>query len=246
MNIVVPIAGRGSRFGEQGLTTPKPLIQVAGQPMVAWGLKSVENIPSPNLIFIALKEHEQAFGITNILNEITKGLAKIFLLDDVTEGQVSTVLAARSIIDNEQDLLIISPDTYVVSNIEHDICNRTHDCAGIISVANLPGNRWSFARPDENGRVIEVAEKSRISNHAGTGLYYFSKGCQFVEFADRMIKNQEKTRGEYYVMPLYKKFIEAGLQIILSQAAQVWDMGNPKALKEFEEHLQRSNPNWNR
>lgn len=238
MNIVVPIAGRGSRFSTQGSTTPKPLIQVAGQPMVAWGLKSVENIGSSNLIFIALREHELQFGITRILMSLTNESAKIFLLDDVTEGQLCTVLAARPIIDNEQDLLIISPDTYVVSNIEYDIRCRPQSCAGMISVADLPGDRWSFAKTDESGRVIDVAEKSRISNHAGTGLYYFSIGRQFVEFADEMIENQEKTRGEYYVMPLYKKFIEAGQQILISTAAQVWDMGNPQALKEFEQHLQ--------
>jgi dTDP-glucose pyrophosphorylase len=237
MNVVVPIAGRGSRFSTQGIIIPKPLIQIAGQPMIAWGLKSIENLDISNLIFVALREHELQFGVSKVLVNLTHGLAKIILLDDVTEGQVCTVLAARSMIDDEQDLLIISPDTYVVSNIEQDIRNKPQDCAGIISVADLPGNRWSFAEVDKNGRVVEVAEKSRISNHAGTGLYYFSKGRQFVEFADQMIKNQEKTRGEYYVMPLYQKFIGAGCQIILSEATQVWDMGNPQALREFERYL---------
>lgn len=237
MNIVVPIAGRGTRFSTQGITTPKPLILVAGQPMIAWGLKSIENIGLSNLIFVALREHELQFGISKLLLTLTDESAKVFLLDDVTEGQICTVLAARSVIDNNQDLLIISPDTYVVSNIEQDIRNKPRDCAGIISVADLPGDRWSFAKADEYGRVVEVAEKKRISNHAGTGLYYFSDGHQFVEFADQMIKNQEKTRGEYYVMPLYRKFIETGCQIILSEASQVWDMGNPQALREFEEYL---------
>lgn len=237
MNVVVPIAGRGSRFISQGVTTPKPLIRVAGKRTVEWGLKSIENIVSPNLIFVALREHDRKFGITRVLMELTGGTAKIFLLDDVTEGQACTVLAAHSIIDSEQDLLIISPDTYVVSNIQDDICNRPQECAGIVSVADLPGDRWSFAKTDENGYVIDVAEKTRISNHAGTGLYYFSKGWQFVDLAEKMIENQEKTRGEYYVMPLYKKFIEAGHLILTSRATEVWDMGNPQALREFEEHL---------
>jgi UDP-N-acetylglucosamine diphosphorylase / glucose-1-phosphate thymidylyltransferase / UDP-N-acetylgalactosamine diphosphorylase / glucosamine-1-phosphate N-acetyltransferase / galactosamine-1-phosphate N-acetyltransferase len=238
MNIVVPIAGRGSRFSSQGISLPKPLIQVAGKPMVAWGLKSIEGMDASSLIFVALREHEESFGITAVVADLTQGAAQVILLEDVTEGQVCTVLAARPLIDSEEDLLIISADTYVVSDLGRDIRCRPADCAGIISVANLPGERWSFARADESGRVVEVAEKTRISSHAGTGLYYFSSGRQFVHFADEMIRNRETTRGEYYVMPLYRKFIEAGHRILLSQTSQVWDMGNPQALREFEAHLQ--------
>lgn len=237
MNVVVPIAGRGSRFSVHGFTTPKLLIQVAGKPMLAWGLKSIEKIIPTNLIFVALREHEYSYDITHILSTLTNGTAKTILLDDVTDGQVCTVLAARSLINDDRDLLIISPDTYVLSQIDEDIKKRPQNCAGIISVANLPGDRWSFAKADRFGNVIDVAEKSRISDNAGTGLYYFSKGWQFVEYAERMISAQDKTRGEYYVMPLYKRFISAGLQVILSQAEQVWDMGNPQALTEFESHL---------
>ena len=128
----------------------------------------------------------------------------------------------------------------MVSDLASTIANRPANCAGIISVANVPGDRWSFARTDDQGRVVEVAEKVRISDHASTGLYYFSSGCQFVEVGDAMIRAGEKTRGEYYVIPIYQKYIERGWLVTIAPAVEMWDMGTPEALNIFKNHLQRS------
>jgi dTDP-glucose pyrophosphorylase len=234
MNIVVPMAGRGARFAERGVQTPKPLISVLGRPMVAWALQSLQGVACQRLIFVTLREHEQHFQVTSLLRDLVSSPIEVVILDNVTEGQVCTVLAARQWIDSDDDLLIASADTYVVSNLGEDIARRKPETAGLISVADLPGERWSFARTDADGQVVEVAEKVRISNHASTGLYYFSSGRQFVAVADAMIRNQEKTRGEYYVIPVYQKYIQNGWQVGLSAAQEVWDMGNPEALAEFE------------
>jgi dTDP-glucose pyrophosphorylase len=235
------MAGRGSRFANVGVNTPKPLISVLGQPMLAWALKSLEGLTLSEVFFIALKEHQEKFLIDQTLRAICPWPFQLILIDDVTEGQLCTVLAARQFIDGEDDLLISSSDTYVVSNLAESIEEKPAGCHGIISVAAIPGERWSFARVDKMGNVIEVAEKTRISDHASTGMYYFSKGSEFVEEAERMIKNQEKTRGEYYVIPLYQKLIALGYQIRISQETEVWDMGNPDALRSFEQHLASKN-----
>lgn len=241
MKVVIPMAGRGSRFANVGVNTPKPLIPVLGQPMLAWALRSLEGLTLSEVFFIALKEHQEKFLIDQTLRAICPWPFQLILIDDVTEGQLCTVLAARQFIEGEDDLLISSSDTYVVSNLAESIEAKPAGCHGIISVAALPGDRWSFARVDKMGNVIEVAEKTRISDHASTGMYYFSKGSEFVEEAERMIKNQEKTRGEYYVIPLYQKLIALGYQIRISQETEVWDMGNPDALRSFEQHLASKN-----
>jgi dTDP-glucose pyrophosphorylase len=134
-------------------------------------------------------------------------------------------------------LLVASADTLVISQLSTDIHSRPAECHGIISVADLPGERWSFARTDESGRVVEVAEKKRISDHASTGLYSFANGRQFVEIGDEIVRNDEKTRGEYYVIPVYQKYIQRGWRVEISRASQVWDMGNPQAILEFERHF---------
>ncbi len=236
MNVVISMAGRGARFADREDDTPKCLIRVAGRPMVFWALESLADLDYEHLIFVALREHETNYQVTALLHSLVGRQAHVILLPQVTEGQLCTVLAARDWIDLEDDLLIASADTFVVSPLAEDIAARSSECRGIISVAELAGDRWSFARSGPDGRVVEVAEKVRISNHASTGLYYFASGREFVETGDAMVRRGEKTQGEYYIIPVYQKYIQQGWRVELSQAHETWDMGNPEALEKFEQH----------
>ena len=240
MIVVMPMAGRGSRFAGHSLERPKPLIPVAGKPMFAWALRSLEGIPYSRIVFVVLAEQEARFGVTGLVRRYAGDRAEVVLLDEVTEGQLCSVLAARHYFDHDEGVLIASSDTYVRSNLGRDLARCGPEWHGLISVADLPGDRWSFARTNESGAVVEVAEKVRISDHASTGLYYFAHAGRFVETADAMIANQEKTRGEYYVIPVYQKYIDQGLRVGLSIAQAMWDMGTPEALAAFECHLAES------
>lgn len=235
MVAIIPMAGRGSRYATQGYETPKPLIEVAGKPMVIRALKSLQGISVSRYVFVVLREHEEQFGVRKLISAVIPKNVEFVVLDDVTEGQLCTVLAAREFLTREEDVLIASSDTFVENDLGHTINASNHD--GIISVANLPGNHWSFARTNERGEVTEVAEKRRISDHASTGLYYFRKAGDLIDFGDKMIEQQEKTRGEYYVIPVYQKMIEAGYSVGISQASAMWDMGTPEAKSDFEKYL---------
>ena len=239
MKVIVPMAGRGSRFKNVGEMTPKPLIPVLGKPMLYWALKSIDGIEYSQLVFIALKEHEVNFGLKTLLHELYGNNVTLILIDEVTEGQLCTVLAAEEHLNSSEDILITSSDTFVKSKIGEHISRKADDCAGLISVANLPGDRWSFAKVDETGRVTEVAEKRRISNYASTGLYYFANGYDFLTEAKRIIENKEKTQGEYYVILVYQKLIERGLKIEISLADEVYDMGTPASLKQSIQELSK-------
>lgn len=237
MKVVVTMAGWGSRLAGRHIDRPKPLIPVAGRPMVAWALESLTGIGYSEIIFVALAEHEERFGVTTLLRGMVSGPMKMILLDDVTEGQLCTVLSARDEINTDEDLLIASSDTYVLSDLGLDIARRKDQTRGIISVAPMPGDRWSFARVDDTGRVVEVAEKRRISDHASTGLYYFTSGSEFLSVADGIIGSRERAQGEYYVIPVYQKYIDAGHAIEISVARETWDMGTPDALASAERRL---------
>jgi UDP-N-acetylglucosamine diphosphorylase / glucose-1-phosphate thymidylyltransferase / UDP-N-acetylgalactosamine diphosphorylase / glucosamine-1-phosphate N-acetyltransferase / galactosamine-1-phosphate N-acetyltransferase len=239
MKVIVPMAGRGSRFKNVGETTPKPLIPVLGKPMLYWALKSIDGLEYSQLIFIALKEHDVNFDLKKTLNKLYGDDITLILIDEVTEGQLCTVLAAEEYLNSSEDILITSSDTFVKSKIKEHISKKSDDCAGLISVADLPGDRWSFAKVDDAGRVVEVAEKRRISNHASTGLYYFSNGREFVTEAKKIIENKEKAQGEYYVIPVYQKFLEKGLSVEISIADEVYDMGTPESLRQSLEELSK-------
>lgn len=235
MVAVIPMAGRGSRYATKGYEIPKPLIEVAGKPMVIRALKSLEGIPVSRYVFVMLREHEEQYGIRKLISHALAENVEFVVLNDVTEGQLCTVLAAREFLSKEEDVLIASSDTFVENDLANTIKTSQYD--GIISVANLPGDHWSFARTNEVGEVVEVAEKKRISDHASTGLYYFRKAGDLIDFGDVMIEREEKTRGEYYVIPVYQKMIEAGCSIGISRASAMWDMGTPEAKANFEKYL---------
>lgn len=239
MILIIPMAGRGSRYANVGYTTPKPLIEINGKPMLYHAFQSVKDVPYEKVIFIALKEHEQTYGVSKLIKEQIVADFELILLDDVTEGQLCTVLTASEYFQHNQSILIAASDSYIESNIAEDLKNTQAD--GIISVINLPGEQWSFAKTDESGKVIEVAEKTRISDHASTGIYYFKDAKRFEQHAQQLIQQKETTKGEYYIMPLYNKLIAEGAQIQLSHAKAMWDMGTPEAKLKFETYLNATN-----
>jgi UDP-N-acetylglucosamine diphosphorylase / glucose-1-phosphate thymidylyltransferase / UDP-N-acetylgalactosamine diphosphorylase / glucosamine-1-phosphate N-acetyltransferase / galactosamine-1-phosphate N-acetyltransferase len=237
MKIVIPMAGRGQRFLQSGILTPKPLIDVLGSPMLAWAMKSLSETQPSKIIFILLKEHDREYDITKILQKLYGTLAEVVVLDEVTEGQLATVMRAKNYIDDDEDILVSNCDTFVVSELHKDIILHHDNCAGIISTANLPGDRWSFAQVDENDYVTDVSEKVRISNHASTGLYYFSHGNQLVDVAEEIISRREKIKEEYYVIAAYQKYIQRGWKVKISRAKEMWDMGTPESLEEFKKYI---------
>jgi dTDP-glucose pyrophosphorylase len=241
MIVVVPMAGRGSRYSEQGFDMPKPLITVAGKPMIYWALKSLEGIKYDKIIFVSLREHEERFAIRKLLSEILGAHFELVLIEEVTEGQLCTVLKAKEYFEPGEDLLVIASDSLIKSEIGKEIAKINSEINGIVSVINLPGDRWSFAKTNAADEVIEVAEKVRISDHASTGIYYFSDAKEFLEIAEGIIAKQEKTKGEYYIIPVYQKMIEMHRKVIISVAKEMWDLGTPEAKLIFETNILRSN-----
>jgi dTDP-glucose pyrophosphorylase len=238
MKIVIPMAGRGSRFAGSDHHLPKPLIPVAGKPMLHWAMQSLADIPRSQTMVVALEDHQAKHDVSRLIHECAGADVEIMLLPKVTQGQLCTVLAARGWLDSDEDLLIASADTYVNSHLALEVSAKSSETRGIISVADMPGERWSFARTDNMGRVLEVAEKVRISDHASTGLYYFASGRELLTVADEMIAKQEMTNGEYYVIPVYQKYIQRGWRVQIAIASEMHDMGTPEALAAFEVYLQ--------
>lgn len=214
---------------------PKPLVEIAGRPMICWALDGLPD--AARTVVVALREHEERHRFTERVREACARDVEVVLIPDVTEGQLCTVLEARDLIATDEPLLVASCDTVVRSALGEDIAARAASVAGLISVARLPGDAWSFARVGEDGRVVEVAEKVRISDLASTGLYFFSRGSEFVRHADAQVAAGERARGEFFVIPVYRRFIEAGERIEVSMADEVWDLGTPEGARAFERHL---------
>lgn len=236
MKIVIPMAGRGKRFADCGFKNPKPLIPVLGKPMYSWAVDGLPLDSSSKLIFICLREHLDGSGLEDDIRErYSEFDPAIISLDKVTEGQACTVMTARDRIDSEDDLLIFNADTYCPTSLKTALAHFGSSVDGVMDVFRGEGEHWSFARTDSSGRVIETAEKRRISEWATTGLYYFRRGRDFVRHTENMIRSEERSNGEFYVAPVYNRMIAAGADIRINPVNEIWVLGTPEELSAFEQ-----------
>jgi dTDP-glucose pyrophosphorylase len=203
--------------------------------MYSWAVDGLPLDLASRLIFICLREHLQDSALERDIRERYAGLSpEIISLDKVTDGQACTVLTARDRIDTADALLIFNADTHCPTTLKQALANHGGHVDGILDVFRGEGDHWSFARTEFDGRVVETAEKRRISEWATTGLYYFRHGQDFVRHTENMIRSQERSNGEFYVAPVYNRMIAAGADIRINPVNEIWVLGTPEELNAFE------------
>jgi len=236
INIVIPMAGAGSRFAKAGYEKPKPFIDVDGKPMI---VRVLENLayPDAKYILIARKEHMEREA--ELVNQIEKEFNAIFIpIDKLTEGTACTVLYARKYINNDEPLLIANSDQIVDMNIADfidDCSQRKLDGSILTFIDEFKDPKWSFAKIDENNLVTEVKEKVVISEFATVGIYLYSRGKFFVDSTIDMIIENERVNGEFYTCPTYNYAIaeNAKIGIYNIDFKQMHGIGTPDDLNFY-------------
>lgn len=235
INIVVPMAGRGSRFVNAGYKMPKPLIDVNGHCMIEWVVKNLTPNGDHRFIFLCLKEHIDKFNLPEILGKIAPGCV-IVPVDHVTEGAACTVLLAEDFINNDDELMIANSDQYVACDINEYIKSQG-DYDGLIMTMYADDDKWSFIAFDEKGYVTMVREKEVISNEATVGIYNFQRGSDYVKYAHKMIDRNLRVKNEFYVAPVYNLLIEEEKKIVYKNIGSVgngmYGLGVPEDLNAF-------------
>lgn len=232
-NVLIPMAGHGSRFEKAGYTFPKPLIEVNGKPMIQVVVDNL-NIDA-QYIFIVQKAHFEKYHLGQMLNLIAPN-CKVIQVDGVTEGAACTTLLAKELINNGNPLVIANSDQFVEWNSNEFMYSMSDNIdAGILTFENTHP-KWSYAKLDENGFVTEVAEKNPISNVATVGIYYWKSGADYVKYAERMIEKNIRVNNEFYVCPVFNEAIADGKKIKTFKIEKMWGLGTPEDLKYFEEH----------
>jgi len=234
MNVLIPMAGHGSRFAQAGYTFPKPLIEVNGKPMIQVVVENL-NIDA-HYIFVVQKEHYEKYQLQYMLNMIAPG-CDIVQVDGVTEGAACTTLLAKSLINTDQPLLLANSDQFVEWNSNECLYAFTAGGidAGILTFKSVHP-KWSYARVDDQGFVAEVAEKRPISDNATVGIYYWGKGSDYVKYAEQMIQKNIRTNNEFYVCPVFNEAIGDGKRVRMKSIEKMWGLGTPEDLKTFLEH----------
>jgi HAD superfamily hydrolase (TIGR01509 family) len=231
MNVLIPMAGAGSRFTQAGYTFPKPLIEVDGKPMIEVVVNNLNF--EAHYIFLVQKEHYEKYNLKYLLNLIAPG-CDIIQLDGITEGAACTSLLARNLIDNDNPLVIANSDQFIEWN--------SNECMYAFSADDIDGGiltfeshhpKWSYASISDTGFVSEVAEKKVISSNATVGIYYWKKGSDYVKYADQMITKDIRVNNEFYVCPVYNEAIADSKKIRIKKIEKMWGIGTPEDLNYF-------------
>jgi HAD superfamily hydrolase (TIGR01509 family) len=234
LNVLIPMAGAGSRFEQAGYTFPKPLIDVRNKPMIQVVVDNL-NIDA-NYIYIVQKKHREQYNLDTLLNLITPN-CRIVEVDGLTEGAACTALLAKEYIDNDAPLFFANSDQFVEwdSNEFMYKMQETNADGGIVTFKAIHP-KWSFARIDENELVVEVAEKNPISDIATVGYYFWKHGSDFVKYAEQMIEKNIRVNNEFYVCPVFNQAIEDKKQIKIFNVKGMWGLGTPEDLKYYLEN----------
>lgn len=234
LNILIPMAGAGSRFAQAGYELPKPLINVNGKPMIQHVIDNL-NI-NAKFIFVVQEEHYNKYNLGSYLKLMAPD-CEIVKTNGVTEGAACTTLLAKNFINNSRHLLMANSDQLV----EWGSCDFMYsmlcdDADG--GILTFEGNdpKWSYAKLGEDGYVCEVAEKKVISNEATVGIYYWKSGAEYVRLAEQMISQNIRVNNEFYVCPVYNEALKESKRIKIFRADKMWSLGTPDDLDLYLEH----------
>ncbi|EPF17732.1 UDP-N-acetylglucosamine diphosphorylase/glucosamine-1-phosphate N-acetyltransferase [Cedecea davisae] len=235
LNIVIPMAGLGSRFAQAGFTDPKPFIPVGGLPMVELVIRNLRPSRPHRFIFICQQTHLDRYDFYRRLQAIAPG-CEVIGLSGVTEGAACSVLAASSLINNDDPLMVANSDQWVDVDIDSYLSvMEERQLDGLIMTFTAVDSKWSYVLRDTQNRVCKVVEKEVVSDEATVGIYNFRRGRDFCRLAEEMIERDERSMGEFYVAPVYTHLYQQGFTRIdtCQIGAGMYGLGTPADLATF-------------
>ena len=232
MNIVITMGGLGERFRKAGYTVPKYEIEAREKSLFEWSMLSLKDFWQERFIFLVRAEDRAKSFIEEQCKKL--GVEKIHVveLDHLTKGQAETAMYAHEYWDAEASMLIYNIDTYVEPG-HLKMSDMTGD--GAIPCFFAEGTHWSFVHLDERGRVVEVREKERISDHCSLGAYYFRSCNLYADLYRRFYVDGSPEISEQYIAPMYNVLLADGGDVRLIEIAReaVHVLGTPAELKKF-------------
>ncbi len=235
LNIIITMAGLGSRFKKVGYTMPKYMIEAKGKTLFEWSMKSLQsfNKMNPKYYFIVRKEDNSEEFIRIKCKELDIKNYELMELDYCTSGQAETAYISIERCNNSDEVMIYNIDTYINPNY---LSYEDIKGDGCIPCFNAPGEHWSFAKTDSLGNVIEVREKTKISDNATLGVYYFRTAKLYIDLYRKFyIDDKNLEKNERYVAPMYNQLIKNGGHVFITNVPynEVDVLGTPEELQVF-------------
>ncbi|QBR52422.1 MULTISPECIES: nuclear transport factor 2 family protein [Erwinia] len=215
INIVIPMSGQSLYQTSTDFIYPKILTEVSNRTLLEYSQEIFTSLKEPHqTIYVVPTEKLNTLGLGTIINTITDGKGNIVPLQGTTKGAVCSALMAIDKLDLDAELIIASADHYInddLQSIINDFRAQQSDAAVLTFESVHP--KWSFVKLNDEGNVVEAAEKIAISRHAVAGLYYFRKASDFVESAKNLIRKDNSIQGNFYLSSCLNELILKGKKI---------------------------------
>ncbi|RHF69804.1 hypothetical protein DW663_12145 [Fusobacterium mortiferum] len=235
MKIIITMAGEGSRFKKVGYKVPKHEIEVKGKSLFEWSMLSLKNFFDEEFIFIVRENNYNKEKLEYLCNKLGIEKFKLKEIKELTDGQASTAYLCNEYISEDEDVLIYNIDTYISGDEIKKEELKKYD--GYIPVFKSEGDKWSFIKLDDNGKIIDVVEKIRVSDLGSIGLYYFKIWRDYKEIYLKYKEEIKRKYKEVYIAPMYHYLVKKGKNIgyKILEYKNIHILGTPEDLENFNE-----------
>ena len=231
MKVIIPLAGKGTRLRPHTHITPKPMLKVAGKPVMSYVLDELKKLGNV----------EQVIYITGHLKEKVEEYARaemdgssVFIEQKVQDGTAGAIALAKDYVD--QPVLIIFVDTIFDADLSKV---KSVDADGIIWVKEVEDyQRFGVVVTDKDGNMTKIVEKPKtpISKRANIGLYYIRNWKLLYEGIEWVLK-QPKNQGEYFLTDAFQYMIDKGAKIRVIDVEGWFDAGKIETMLETNEAM---------
>lgn len=232
MDIILPVAGFGTRLRPQTWSKPKPLVGLAGKPMLAHVLDRVLPVNPAQLVFITgfLGDQIERWATTNY------DVPSVFVEQPEMLGQTDAIIRTRDLVAGDTDALILFPDMI----FEADFSGlATADADAVMYTKEVEDPSQLGIAVVEGDRIVRLIEKPQepISKLAVIGIYYVRRMADLYAAIDEQIEKGIKTKGEYFIADAFQLMIDRGAKVITAPVTAWEDCGNAEALLSTNTYL---------
>ena len=238
MQILVPMSSRSSFFPEEEYFFPKPLIEVAGRPMIEIVIKQLqEQLKNPQFTFVIDRDDARAFSVDRICKLAGGEGTNVVERIGETSGALCSCLLVIGALDPSEPVLIANSDQIITADLSAHIdrFEMAQVDAGVLTFDSIHP-RWSYIVESEKDRVAQTFEKKVVSRSAIAGLYYFREARQFLDAAKQTILNDVNVSGSFFISSAINQCILNGGDVMYTKIneQQFHSFYSPSRIAEFE------------
>lgn len=237
MNIIIPIAGSNKGGGESDYI--KSLQEIERKTVLQYVFESLQSLQTSHFIVVLKKMDTNKYHLDSIA-KLLRPETEIVIAENETMGAACTCMLAVDNLDMDEPLLITGGDQILLEKPEKILADfQRRGLDGGVAIFDDVHPRWSYVRQDEQGHVIEAAEKRPISRDAVAGFYYYRKAIFFFESAKEMIRKNASVNGQFFICPTFNEMIlkQRLIGTYRIKKEQYYNFSHSSGMKAYEAYL---------